>query len=159
MVHIVGRIRFFIKLFIQGGSWSSQVMVLLGIKFEKSKMLIALLIWSEFAYSKCHTVLSYGGGKVIFKSNFAYIIWWWQFECKEACTPESITILGWDVNIKSMQDLELSSICVGSFIICKSPNWEVRKSNSKPSKLVISIEHQSLDLAFKSNAFTKIWNI
>ena len=48
-----------------------------------------------------------------------------------------------------MQDLELSSICVGSFIICESPNREVRKSSSEPSKLVISIEHQSLDLALK----------
>ena len=30
--------------------------------------------------------------------------------------------LGLDVNIKSVQDLESSSICVGSFIICESPN-------------------------------------
>ena len=60
-------------------------------------------------------------------SNFAYIIWWWQFEFKEACTRESMTILGWDANIKSIQDLELSSICVGSFIICESPNWVVRR--------------------------------
>ena len=53
-----------------------------------------------------------------------------------------------------MQDLELSSICVGSFIICESPNWEVRKSSSEPSKLVISLEHQSLDLALKSPIIT-----
>ena len=105
-----------------------------------------------------------------------------------------------------MQDLELSSICVGYFIICESPNWEVRKSSSEPSKLVLSAQHQSLDFItatnglphksahkfnfifdlnisnsscilagrsiemneatnfityayFKSNAFTKIWNI
>ena len=53
-----------------------------------------------------------------------------------------------------MQGLELSSICASSFIICKSPNWEVRKSSSEPSKLVISIEHQSLDLALKSPIIT-----
>ena len=53
-----------------------------------------------------------------------------------------------------MQDLELRSICVGSFIICESPNWEVRKSSSEPSKLVMSIEHQSLDLALKSPIIT-----
>ena len=80
------------------------------------------------------------------------MIWWWQFECKGACTPESISILGWNVNIKSMQDPELLGICVGSFIICESSNWEVTKSSSEPSKLVISIE--SLDLALKSPIVT-----
>ena len=49
-----------------------------------------------------------------------------------------------------MQSLDLSSILVDSLIICESPNWEVRKSNSEPSKPVVSIEHQSLDLALKS---------
>ena len=115
---------------------------------------ISLLIWSEFEFLKCHTVLSYGGGQIIFKSKFAYLIWWWQFECKEACTLESITILGWDVNIKSIQDLELSCIYISYFIICESLNWEVRKSSSEPWKLVISIERQSLDLALKSPIMT-----
>ena len=50
---------------------------------------------------------------------FLYIICWWQFECHEACTPESVTIFGWEVDIKYMQNLEFSSICVASFII-----WE-----------------------------------
>ena len=54
------------------------------------------------------------------------------------------------MKIKSIQYLELSSICVGSFVIRESPNCVVRKSSSEPSKLVISIEHESLDLALKS---------
>ena len=92
--------------------------------------------------------------KLSLNQTFAYVIWWSQFECKEACTLESITILGWDVNVKPMQDLDLSTICVASFIICESPNWKVRKSSSELSKLVISMEHQSLDLALKSTIVT-----
>ena len=53
-----------------------------------------------------------------------------------------------------MQDPKLLGICVGSFIICESSNWEVTKSSSEPSKLVISIEHQSLSLALKSPIIT-----
>ena len=59
-----------------------------------------------------------------------------------------------------MKDLELWSIYVGlcfsmcEFIICESSNGAVRKSCSEPSKLVISFEHQSLDLALKSPIMT-----
>ena len=53
-----------------------------------------------------------------------------------------------------MQDLELSSTCVGSVIIYKSPNWDVRKSSCEPSNRVISVEHQSLDFALKSPIIT-----
>ena len=53
-----------------------------------------------------------------------------------------------------MQDLESSNICVGYFIICESPNWENRKSSFEPSKLAISIKHQSLDLTLKSPIIT-----
>ena len=77
--------RFFIKRFIQKGSWSSQVTHSLGAKLDMifiivslktktcsltlrllsedslSNRLIASFIWSEFAWEKCHTVLSKGG--------------------------------------------------------------------------------------------------
>ena len=43
-----------------------------------------------------------------------------------------------------MQDLEFLSICVGFFIICKSSNWEGKKSSSEPSKQVISFHYLSL---------------
>ena len=111
----------------------------------QSKMSIALLIWSEFTCLKNHTILSYGD---------AYIIWWWQWECKETRTPESIPIFGWDINIKSMQDFEFSSICVGSLIICKILGWEVIKSSFERSKLVILFSHQCLDLAPESPVMT-----
>ena len=108
---------------------------------SQSNKSTALFIWSEFAWEKCHTALSEVGGWKTFKSNFAKIIWWWQWGWREACTPESITILGWDVNKKSTQDHEFSKIGVGSVIICDKPNFEVRSWIWEPSKLVLSILH------------------
>ena len=50
--------------------------------------------------------------------NLEKIIWWWQFECKEECTPESVTKLFWEVNIsgsvQSIQVDEQSSKWIGS---------------------------------------------
>ena len=66
---------------------------------------------------------------------------------REACTPESITILDWDVNNRSIQSLEFSKFRVRSVIICYKPNFEVR---SWIWKLVISILHHCLDFALKS---------
>ena len=78
--------RFLIKLFIQRGSRSSQVIVSLGIKSvtifiivelkietwslasrqfsadTKSNMLTAFLIWSDFTCLKCHILIWYGDG-------------------------------------------------------------------------------------------------
>ena len=78
--------RFFIYRFIQGGSRSSQVINSLGTKLDmifiivslkietcslklrllsedsQSNRLMALSIWSEFAWEKCHTFLSLGRG-------------------------------------------------------------------------------------------------
>ena len=53
-----------------------------------------------------------------------------------------------------MHGLGLSIICVSSFITCESLNQEVRKSSSEPPKQVISIGHQSLDLALKAPIIT-----
>ena len=66
----------------------------------------------------------------------------------------SITILGWDVNNKSIQVLEFSKMCVGSVIICDKPNFEVRSWIWEPLKLVLSILHHCLDFALKSPIIT-----
>ena len=87
--------------------------------------------------------------KKTFKSTFAKIIWWWQWGWKGACTPESITILAWDINNKSIQDFEFTKMWVGSVNICNKPNFEVRNWSWEPSKLVLSILHHSLDFALK----------
>ena len=84
-----------------------------------------------------------------FKSDFIKTIWWWQSGW-EACTPESVTILHWDVNNKSMQDLEFPKMWVGSVIICNKSNFEVRSWSWQPSKLILSILHHYLDFASKS---------
>ena len=126
-------IKRFIELLIQGGSLSSHVIISCGIKlcniflivllnkwtmsltflfwndFSHWKPLIAFLIWSTFAFIKCHTSRSYGGGKTTLGLNFANIIWWWQFWYKEDWTPDSTTKFCWEAKIKSMQE-ELSPI-------------------------------------------------
>ena len=84
------------------------------------------------------------------KLNFAKTIWWWQFGCKDGWTPDSIRKLGWVCKIKSMHEMELCKMRVGSLISwCKS-FCEVTASISLPSSLVISLLYQLLDLALKS---------
>ena len=63
---------------------------------------------------------------------------------------ESITILGWDVNNKSIQILEFFRMWVGSVIICDKANFEVTSWSWEPSKLALSISHHCLDFASKS---------
>ena len=45
-----------------------------------------------------------------------WTIWWWQFGCNNAWTPEFTDRFGWWVKIKSIQEELLACICVGSFI-------------------------------------------
>ena len=82
--------------------------------------------------------------------NFTKICWWWQWGWREAYTQESITILGVDINNKSIQDLEFSKMCVDSVIISGKPMLEVRSWIWDPSKLVLSILHYCLDTELKS---------
>ena len=42
-----------------------------------------------------------------FRLSLAYIIWWWHFLCKDEWTPDSITKLGWETKIKSMQEVDV----------------------------------------------------
>ena len=71
-------------------------------------------------------------------------------EFKEACVPQSTTKFGWSVKIKSVQDLDWVSRCVGSdtswWKLCK----DVRASKRIPSAVVLSFFHQDDDLALKS---------
>ena len=84
------------------------------------------------------------------KPNFAKIIWWWQSECRDEWTPDSIIKFGCDVKIRSIHEEEVSDMCVGSLIIRCNPNWCVTFSVASPSKLVLSWQKQLLDLALKS---------
>ena len=114
----------------------------------------ALLISSVFPCPEWHISRSQGDGKLIFKLNFEYTIWWWQFGCKDGWTPESTTKFGYDVKMRSIQDEEFSKTCVGSFMIWWSPNCEVRNSIFAPSQVVLSLIYQLLDFILKSPSTT-----
>ena len=68
-----------------------------------------------------------------------------QFVCSEECTPESVIKLGWDVNIKSIQDDEVFDMCAGFLIICCKPSFAVSFSISFPSWLNLSWQYQFFD--------------
>ena len=53
----------------------------------------------------------------LIRLNFAYTSWWRQFWRSEEQTPDSIKRLGWDENIRSMQEDEFDKIRVGSALI------------------------------------------
>ena len=82
--------------------------------------------------------------------NFAKTIWWWQFGCTNGWTPECITKLGRDVKIKSMQEVKLLKICVGSFNIWFRLNREVAISILDLSKVFILFWYQLCFFALKS---------
>ena len=71
-------------------------------------------------------------------------------EFKEECVPQLTTKFGWSVKIKSIQELEWGSRCVGSDIswwkLCK----DVSASKCVSSIFVLSLFHQDKDLALKS---------
>ena len=116
-----------IELLIQGGSLSSHVITSRGIKlcniilivllnkwtmsltfifgndFSHWKPLIAFLIWSTFAFLKCHISRSYRGGKTTLRLNLANTVWWWKVWCKEDWTPDSATKFGWEAKTESLQ--------------------------------------------------------
>ena len=69
---------------------------------------------------------------------------------RDEWTPESTTIFGCDVNIKSIHAEEFCNKCVGSFINWFNPNWEVILSMVLPSKFILSWLYQLLDLALKT---------
>ena len=66
----------------------------------------------------------------------------------------SITILGSDVNIRSMQDIEFPKIWVDSLITWDKGNRDARNSICEHSKLVVSFKYQLLDFALKLPTIT-----
>ena len=71
---------------------------------------------------------------------------------------DSTTKLSCDVKIKSIQEEESATRCVGSLISCNNPNWEVIASILEPSFDVLSPLNQRLDLILKSPRTTvKKW--
>ena len=82
--------------------------------------------------------------------NLQCIIWWWHLVFKVECVPQLTTKLGWLVKIKSIQELELGSMCVGSDISWSKLCNDVRASKCVPSVVVLSSFHQDEDLALKS---------
>ena len=92
------------------------------------------------------------------KLNFAKVIWWWQFGCKDGWTPDSIRTLGWELKIKSIHEEELFKVCVGSLIFWSKRFCEIIASVFLPSSTVISLLYQLLELVVKSpRATNKEW--
>ena len=58
------------------------------------------------------------------------------------------------MNIRSMQDFELSKIWTGSFITGDIANLETRNLIYEPSKVVMSFKYQLLDLALRLSIIT-----
>ena len=82
--------------------------------------------------------------------SLQWVIWWWHLVFKVECVPQLTTKLGWLVKIKSIQELELDSMCVGSDISWSKLCNDVRASKCVPSVVVLSSFHQDEDLALKS---------
>ena len=77
--------------------------------------------------------------------NVAKLIWWWQLQCKDGWTLDSISKLGWELKIKSIFKDELFEIYVGLLISWCKPFCEVTPSIYLPSLLVISLLYKFLD--------------
>ena len=77
--------------------------------------------------------------------------WWWQFECKETYTR-----VNYHIRLRCKYHVYAGS-CVFEYM-CRLFYYlresKLRKSSSEPSKVVISLEPQSLDLALKSPIMT-----
>ena len=100
------------------------------------------------------------GGYWIFKLNFAYIIWWWQFGWRDEWTPDFITKFWWDVNIKSVQEKDSAKIGLGALIISCNPNCVVKASILAPPYNILSCLYQFSDFTLKSPKATitnEIW--
>ena len=69
---------------------------------------------------------------------------------KDGWRPESNSKLDCVVKIRSMHEKKYSKIRVGLLISWLRPNWDVRFSIVRPSKLLLSWLHQCFDFALKS---------
>ena len=59
--------------------------------------------------------------------------------------------LGWEVNIRSIQDDELFKTWVGSWINCFKPNWDVIASIFESSYVAVSCLYQLDDFSTKDD--------
>ena len=85
----------------------------------------------------------------------AFINWWWQFECKDGWTSDSIIKFGCDAKMRSIHEEELCKICVGSFMAWCNPNCDVTFSNVFHWEMVLSLQYQNFDFALKSPIATR----
>ena len=72
------------------------------------------------------------------------------FGCKDAWTPWLTDMFNWSVKIRSIQEDLFFCISVGSFISCWNPSKEVRANNLVHSVLLMSLDHQEVNLPLKS---------
>ena len=70
---------------------------------------------------------------------------WWQFSCKEKCTPDSITKFGCEVNINSRQE----NVFPERWVNWWNPNWEAMRSTLEPSFVILLFLYQRFDLTLK----------
>ena len=118
---------------------------------DQGKLVILLLMAVEFALSKCHIFLSNGGGGGILKFTLQWIIWWWQYESKEARVPLSRIRLGWSVMTWSIhEDFLLGSKFVGLQMIWDRLSEVRRSSIWVPSGVVLPSGHQNWECPLKS---------
>ena len=71
-------------------------------------------------------------------------------EFKEKCLPQLTTKFGWSMKIKSIQELEWGSTCMGSDITWWKLSKDVNSSKCVTSVVVLYSFHQDEDLALKS---------
>ena len=92
---------------------------------------------------------SWGGG--ILKLTLQWIIWWWQYESKEARVPLSRMISGWSVTSRSIHEgFLLGSKFVGSDIIWNNPSFVKSSSITVPSWVVSPPGHHNCECPLKS---------
>ena len=85
----------------------------------------------------------------------AYVIWWWQFRCKDGWTPDSVIKSGCDANMRSIREEEFFKICIGSFMTWCNPKCDVKISNAFPWEVVLSLQYQHFDSPLKSLIATR----
>ena len=88
--------------------------------------------------------------------SLQWVIWWWHLVFKVECVPQLTTKLGWLVKIKSIHELKVDSMCVGSDISWSKLCNDVRASKYVLSVVVLSSFHQDENLALKSPKIKKL---
>ena len=77
-----------------------------------------------------------------------WTIWWWQFGCRDAWTPELTDKFGWSVKSKSIQEELCPRICVGSCINWEKPFEDDDEKSFKLSVAIQDTQEKSLTLLF-----------